>query len=202
MRLLLPLLALACGAPTPPSPPTASSSRGILSESGGGLTFTPCGGAATPVTDRTGGPLTAARQAIAGDGPGDRFLVGVVSDGAIQKVTRLQALGGGDHCAAPEPRLRAAGNEPFWSLTLDAGSDTLRYATPDGGFDLPWTTPPAGGDGLEWTGSANGHTIALTLRSGGCQDTMAPFWYAWRAEARIDGVTQTGCATWTGPTTP
>ena len=208
-RLITLSLLAACGAtssdpPAPPAPPEAApppgpvvATRGLLAAEAGALRFTPCGGAPAPLTDATGGVLEKARAALGAEANGDLFLVGAIQGGALTTLSRLNASGGADGCAAPEPRFKAAGNEPFWRIVGDDATGRVSFATPDGpGFDLPST--PFKGDATtqELSIQADGHDLKLTLTSGGCSDTMAPFWFAWTAKATVDGVSYTGCASY------
>jgi putative lipoprotein len=94
---------------------------------------------------------------------------------------------------------RAAGNEPFWHLSITR--DAIRFTTPDGPEPvLPLRSPRGTGRGWTYETDTPGpppHSLVLILEPAPCSDSMVGARYSWRARLALDGRTYTGCA-WEG----
>lgn len=95
--------------------------------------------------------------------------------------------------APPDFELRAQGNEPFWSLTIDAGQAT--WATPeiiDGElFALEAQRAVDGGWLLE--GRRAERALRASFASTPCRDSMADAWYGFTVQVELGGEVVHGC---------
>jgi uncharacterized membrane protein len=117
----------------------------------------------------------------------------------VGKLIRASPVGAGSGCEEPPApyRLRAVGNEPFWSATVTADSvifmqpdEPARIAFPAG---LPALCPGRIVYQVE-TRSPEPHTFRLTFRAGRCIDSMSGAIYSLSAQAVLDGRPLSGCA--------
>jgi uncharacterized membrane protein len=91
-------------------------------------------------------------------------------------------------------RYRAAGNEPFWSVTVLDGS--LRFDAPDLEEPLELVATAfrvPGQSGPGWKGEEGGRSLQLQLIPGRCWDDMSGAAYPYRAVATLDGRSLEGC---------
>lgn len=89
-------------------------------------------------------------------------------------------------------RFRAAGNEPFWAVTVSG--DTLRLTVPDASERVwPGVLEQATADGLRITVSADA-SLTLDLTKRACRDSMSGAWSQLTASLRLDGRSLEGCA--------
>ena len=80
---------------------------------------------------------------------------------------------------------RAAGNEPFWSASLEEDGLIIRAAS-------EIRTSPVMVDGLSFISVPD--NVELHLTPGLCQDTMAGTQYGYVAHLSVEGVSFSGCA--------
>lgn len=80
---------------------------------------------------------------------------------------------------------RAAGNEPFWSASLEEDGLVIRAAS-------EIRTSPVQVDGLSFISERD--NVELHLTQGLCQDTMADTQYGYVAQLSVEGVSFSGCA--------
>ena len=86
--------------------------------------------------------------------------------------------------------ITARGNEPFWAITVDGSTLTLKR--PDAA-DVTFEAAQPGGP--EWTAkAADGRTLTLKVAAGECSDGMSDARYPMTAEAALAGETLKGCA--------
>lgn len=95
--------------------------------------------------------------------------------------------------AAAPLSYRARGNEPFWSITLDAAE--LRWQTPDEASPVVWSTltRAARADGFDIAATRNGATLALGATRGLCRDSMSGMPYPHHVRVLLDGREFHGC---------
>lgn len=103
---------------------------------------------------------------------------------------------GGQSCRDPDFRrmiLRAAGNEPFWSVSV--GSRGLLLQRPDQPpLALPYLEEQLPGGSLNLTSEADGRRLELWMAPQRCVDSMSGAIRHLSAELRLDGQVQRGCA--------
>lgn len=89
-------------------------------------------------------------------------------------------------------RVRASGNEPFWTATVDGSG--LRLSRP-GEPDHTWTDAivEAGGDTVRITVPSN-TSPRIELRADTCRDSMSGAFSPWTARLRVGDRVLTGCA--------
>jgi uncharacterized membrane protein len=172
-----------------------------------------CSGGELRVQDLTGGELGRAHEALGG--PGRPVFVEVVTEAmgrgrgaegasgelgaSVVELVRASPVGESAGCSEPPAlyRVRASGNEPFWSATVEEDSivfeqpaDPSRVAAPIVGREehagrLVYRAEGSGGDGS--------HLIRVTLTKGRCADSMSGALYSFSAEVVFDGRSLTGC---------
>lgn len=93
---------------------------------------------------------------------------------------------------APPP-YRARGNEPFWSIVVDASE--LRWSTPDTAYPVIWSglTRSARADGFDLTAHHEGRVLALGATNLICRDNMSGMPYPETVTVRIDDREFQGC---------
>ena len=104
-------------------------------------------------------------------------------------ITEFDTLG-----PAPiEPSFRLAGNEPFWSLTIDSAG--LRFRTPEdtSGQRFAATLAVLHGDSLRWNSSNDNGMIEVVVAPARCPDTMADKVWPYRATVLVGKARYTGC---------
>lgn len=85
----------------------------------------------------------------------------------------------------------ASGNEPFWSIQLDAGN-TLIYRTPEDSIQIQAPDIQSSEEEISFsTGGA--HSIEMQAVKKYCIDTMSGFLFTHTVTARVDGRSLTGC---------
>ncbi len=99
-------------------------------------------------------------------------------------------------CATGVPayRVQARGNEPFWAIEIREDRMLLRQvgqATPLE-FKMDETLGAEGT--VTYGGASGGHSLELTITNNPCSDSMSGDYFAYTAEARLDGRTLNGCA--------
>jgi putative lipoprotein len=114
---------------------------------------------------------------------------------AIERLRRAYAEGPGCGEELAEVRLRARGNEPFWSFELLVGGAKLwllpqpPVAFPAGGFERR-------GEEYVYEGASERSVLRILVREATCRDTMSGALFTLRAQAEVDGRKYTGCAYW------
>jgi len=96
------------------------------------------------------------------------------------------------------PMFKAAGNEPFWSITTTPGGG-LSLRRPEDLEPIEFKGPQAVGKPDAWIFMGRQHigsptTLQLILTREPCQDTMADKEWTWRAMAIMDRTVLRGCA--------
>ncbi len=98
---------------------------------------------------------------------------------------------------------RAAGNEPFWHLSVTRRS--IVFTTPGAPeLEFPGASPLRSRQGWIYeaeTKDLEARTIRFTVKEGRCTDTMVGAQYSWRAQVELDGQIYEGCA-WEGDAAP
>lgn len=92
----------------------------------------------------------------------------------------------------PAVSFRARGNEPFWSLEMDAMALAWRpMEGPEQVYSHLVRTPGAGRETV--SASLDGQTITLEIELGLCRDTMSGMPYPQTVSVRVDGRELQGC---------
>jgi uncharacterized membrane protein len=140
-------------------------------------------------------------------GPGPSTGFGKDYEGQLKVLTLIRATPAteGHGCAEDltEIAFRAAGNEPFWHLSVTRSSIVFStLGAPE--LEFPGASPLRGGLGWIYeaeTKDFEARTIRLTVIEGPCTDTMVGALYSWRAQVELDGQIHEGCA-WEGDAAP
>jgi putative lipoprotein len=173
--------------------------KGTLSfDAEGVASFLPCG-ASAPIELLAGsGNPAKVREDLGNDVTSAYVEVRGLRDGEGPLVVRAfdVAIVDGPGCEATfTDRLRATGNEPGWSLTVnDAGTVLTRMDQPDLALEglvktatdrmtHTFQSPAAGVEG----------GVKVVLQRKRCADTMASAFYPWTATVELAGTTLTGC---------
>jgi len=136
----------------------------------------------------------------AGDEPRHGFVEGDAAPYAgtflLEQVLYAAAQDQVRGCEAPAPdyRLAARGNEPFWAL--EVSERVMRWKQPDLPAPIELEAPEAENlDGAErYRAAADGHELELLVEMQPCQDSMSGEMFAFAAKAVLDGREFTGCA--------
>lgn len=123
----------------------------------------------------------------------------------VRRIARVTAGGGSCFMPTGEYYWRATGNEPFWSVQIDA--DRVVLTTPEIPGGLAFQRAPLrwAGDRRVYQGSRRGEgerLIEVRIGRVPCRDTMSGAYFAWTAEVRRKESTQIGCATTGRPEPP
>jgi putative lipoprotein len=112
----------------------------------------------------------------------------------VSKVHRIQNEGHGCNDEEFEHLLiRASGNEPFWTIRLNAQGLVLQQPGKPT-VALPYIHEQSG-DGMQYiTSQANNHTLQLWISQHPCIDSMSGAWHAYSARLQWQGEMLTGCA--------
>ena len=168
-----------------------------------------CSGGVLRVQDLTGGELRRAHEALGG--PGTPVFVEVVTESmgpggasgepgaSVVELVRASPVGESVGCSEPPAlyRVRASGNEPFWSATVE--EDSIVFEQPG---DPPRAAAPIVGreerEGrlvyrAEGSADDESHLIRVTLTKRRCADSMSGALYSFSAEVVFDGRSLTGC---------
>ena len=89
---------------------------------------------------------------------------------------------------------RAFGNEPFWSVFINA--DGLRFISPEDttGVRFPPVEAVAAGDTLRWTARSDHGSIVVRIWPGACSDGMSDRSYALSSHVQLNETAYLGCA--------
>ncbi len=166
-----------------------------------GLMMSPCrSGERLQVEDRTPGRELESLYAELAQRPGRAIFVEVGGTRnqkqlAVERVHRAYAEGPGCREDLKGVRLRAFGNEPFWSFEARADGATLRL------LPAPATGFPAGsfarrGADFVYEGASERSVLKVAVHEGPCRDAMSGAFFTLRAQAEVDGRKYTGCAYW------
>jgi uncharacterized membrane protein len=92
----------------------------------------------------------------------------------------------------PDEVVTLLGNEPFWTLRIEAGEG--QWTTPDNPDGTRFAVSRfAGNNGLGFSGTLDGEALTATLTPGACSDTMSDRAYPFVATIALGGETLTGC---------
>lgn len=95
---------------------------------------------------------------------------------------------------ASSPSFRLVGNEPFWSLTIDASGMTFRTPEDTVGERFGAATPVMAGDSLRWNSVGDAVPVEAVVIHERCPDSMADKTWPYRAGVRIGTARYEGCA--------
>jgi putative lipoprotein len=189
----------------PEGPPTdLVRLQGALNEEGGSWWLTPCGTQEKlQVTEAAGVSLLHdARMLQAGGGPLFADLGGQKSAPDRYTAYRFYRLQyEGNACDDPVFRrlqARAAGNEPFWSIEVNAKGMIIDRPEQQESMVLPFVEERLPEGGINLTSEANGKHVEVWLAPQRCVDSMSGNLYHLSAELRVDGNVQRGCAYYGG----
>jgi putative lipoprotein len=122
----------------------------------------------------------------------------------VRRLARVTAGGGSCFMPTGEYYWRASGNEPFWSVEVDADQVVLTTPELPGGLAFRRARLRWAGDRRVYQGSRRGEgerLIEVRIGRVPCRDSMSGAYSAWTAEVRRAESTQTGCA-WPGRAEP
>jgi uncharacterized membrane protein len=90
---------------------------------------------------------------------------------------------------------RAVGNEPFWSVNIDANG--LRFSSPEdsAGVSFPAVEPVAHGDTLQWTSKSEHGQIMVSIWPDSCSDGMSDRVWSHASTVKLNETWYHGCAT-------
>ncbi len=113
----------------------------------------------------------------------------------LEQVLFAAIPGEGGACPASPPawRVRASGNEPFWSVEITERM-LLREperATP---LDLPVSESQDTEGTVTYRAAGEGHLLELVVIAQACSDSMSGAYFAYAAEGTLDGRELRGCA--------
>jgi putative lipoprotein len=166
-----------------------------------GLMMSPCrSGERLQVEDRTPARELEVLYKELAQRPGRAIFVEIAGkrDGkslVAERVHRAYAEGPGCREDLQDVRLRAMGNEPFWSFESRAGGAALRLlpqpamAFPAGGFERR-------GEEYVYEGASERSVVRIAVREGPCRDTMSGAYFTLGAQVEVDGRKYSGCAYW------
>jgi len=199
----------ACGAPKPEAPAAGSTAsdtsvddssskvprRGILTASGGVMTFRECGApasAATTLTDARG-ELAKALAALSAR-PAEGIYV------ELDGVTVLRARTvHGSACDAPvfDGEFVASGNEPFWAVEIRENGITFRSPEIPKGRKYPYSFTRTETGSVLYATKLEGpivSTLEVALEPATCVDSMSGELRSFKAHVTRDGQKLEGCA--------
>jgi uncharacterized membrane protein len=179
--------------------------RGLLAPAAEGFVLTRCGSTrAQPVRDGTGGALRGAHARVMEGGDGTMFVEASAasepeSEGLVlTALRRAEREGPGCALDLSRVRFRAVGSEPYWSIEVGPEQAELRSLAMPAGFPermtFAYAPPKVGPEATVYTFRSALDRLRLTLRPGLCVEPMSGAWFAWKAEAALDGRRYTGCA--------
>lgn len=89
---------------------------------------------------------------------------------------------------------RAVGNEPFWSVNIDAKG--LRFVSPEdsAGVSFPPVEPVAHGDTLRWTSHNEYGRIVVLIWPDSCSDGMSDRVWSHASDVKLNDTAYSGCA--------
>ncbi|WKN23876.1 COG3650 family protein [Azotobacter vinelandii] len=117
-------------------------------------------------------------------------------DGRFEATWLYRLELGGQGCKDPDFHrmiLRAAGNEPFWSVGV-GGKGLLLQRPGQPPLALPYLEEQLPGGSLNLTSEADGRRLELWVAPQRCVDSMSGAVRHLSAELRLDGQVQRGCA--------
>jgi len=179
--------------------------RGLLAPAAEGFVLTRCGSArALPVRDETGGALRGAYARVMEGGGGLMFVEASAASEpesgglVLSALRRAEREGPGCALDLSRVRFRAVGSEPYWSIDVGPEQAELRSLAMPAGFPermtFAYAAPKVGPEATVYTFRSALDRLRLTLRPGLCVEPMSGAWFAWKAEAALDGRRYTGCA--------
>lgn len=114
----------------------------------------------------------------------------------LEQVLFAALPGEGGACAAGTPawRVRASGNEPFWSVEITGERIQLREPEPAMPLNLPVTESQDSEGTVTYRAAGEGHVLELVVASQACSDSMSGAYFAYTAEGKLDGRELRGCA--------
>lgn len=164
----------------------------------GRLRFRPCGqNGAQPVDDGTAGEAHRIVREL-GFGGGVVRVAAVLDGERLVEVRYAAPEAVGCEDLLPDARLRAQGNEPFWSLTVD--EEGARWRTPERAEPLRFSGGEWERSGQGWLFQATGsdadeaESLRLEVVEERCVDSMSGSRFPFSATVRLDGATVEGCA--------
>jgi len=102
--------------------------------------------------------------------------------------------------ASASHRLRAFGNEPFWSIAVSADSGIVYTRLGEPGLVFPYASPASTADSTSTlifgpvTDASGAHQIEGRIEARECADTMADTVHPMRATVVVDDEELSGCA--------
>jgi uncharacterized membrane protein len=89
---------------------------------------------------------------------------------------------------------RAFGNEPFWSVTINA--EGLHFVSPEDtiGMHFAPVEAVASGDTLRWASKSDRGSIDVRIWPGSCSDGMSDNTWSYSSNAQLNEMTYIGCA--------
>lgn len=112
-----------------------------------------------------------------------------------ERVHRAYAEGPGCREDLQGIRLRAFGNEPFWSLEIRADGVMLRLL-PQPATHFPPGTMQRREAEFVYEGANDRSVLHVAVRDGHCRDAMSGAFFTLRAQIEVDGRKFSGCGYW------
>lgn len=186
--------------------------RGMFTLSPQGAVFAPCGETvALRVVDQTDAVLSRAFTGESPDEPLELYLEAYGERAAADETAEAAGLdgmfmleevlyagfageGGGCRDQAPEYVVMARGNEPFWAV--EVMEDTLIWRQPDEPQETVFgeVSQEDAEGAVRYQASNEAQSLELLLTAQPCIDSMSGEYFAYAANAMLDGRPVTGCA--------
>lgn len=114
----------------------------------------------------------------------------------LEEVLFAALPGEGGDCDAvpPDYRVRAAGNEPFWSVAVVADRMVLHLPEMPAPLELSVGESQDSEGTVTYRGAGAGRTLELTIAAQSCSDSMSGAYFAYTAAGRLDDIDLHGCA--------
>lgn len=114
----------------------------------------------------------------------------------LEEVLFAALPGEGGGCDAPlaDYRVRASGNEPFWSVDVVADRMLLRLPDAPAPLELSVAESQDSEGTVTYRGSGAGRILELTITTLPCSDSMSGAYFAYAAAGQLDGMEIAGCA--------
>jgi uncharacterized membrane protein len=106
----------------------------------------------------------------------------------------LPGEGAGCETATPAFSVLARGNEPFWAIEVATDKMVLRQPDPAIPLEFPADESQDAEGSVTYRAAAGGHQLELTVARAACTDSMSGAYFAYTAEAELDGRKLQGCA--------
>ena len=177
--------------------------RGVITANGTGFFFTPCGLSEMSINDDAANSLrTAAPDLVGPDGQFYAIMDASMGEATmtLERLWHAAPIGETSGCEEDLSNVvyRAAGNEPFWGITVFSNG-LLSLTTPEGQWNFSVSEMTADENFVNISGvpMGEGAEIAIEFASASCQDSMSGAYSSMIATV-IHGEQQLGGCAWVG----